>query len=1214
MKNFITYPILVLVLFFNKSFFAQYDTIQYLPPIYIANAIKNSASNIKNHFLVLSTVESNSFNVTLKDGSGALFTGYTVQSGTQASPGVLTISRTNPARIKFNGTGVNVHGIVSRSSLNTTLASDGLYFEASKPFFANIRHQANSQAGSLTTKGSSGLGTDFFVGFQNMKNSSSSVNTHESHFFSVMATEDNTAITFTNFKPGTTFYGRGIDNSTSPVTATDTTIFLNQGESFVQAQEKYLMPSYSTTNNYNGIRIIADKKIAVNSGSLLAVQDGNGRDIGMDQIAPSRLAGTKYGVIKGNGNTSREKVIVVATESGTTTLSTSNGNVTINGLGAYTILNGAYWNTVSSPSVGSAHSNMVFTSDKPVMVYHTTFGANAGNASSLNIIPPVADCIGSDSIYVANALQFGNSSKINIISKVGSTIQIEDENGNNLLTIPSSAGNNFAGSSLGTHLSTSFSIPSGVSDVFVHGDDKFSLGFFGASGVAGGAGYMSSFSLTDVEFDNSASILLNNGGELKVDLCEVNSANLGVETPGIYSDFQWYKDEVAINGATNSSLTVSTKGNYYVKATYCSFDIAATTVNVDHFGTYGNQGISALESSFDATSFDGAGNGFNVSTWVDNGKHANDATASNGPTVTNGFNSLSNGQGNAYGRNKYFSDKNYATGLNFNRNNGNYLKTNAALTPLNGTNNFSFVIVVKDDNTQNNRAIWSFSNEATAPRLIKENGGYRFVQGTRSAPSITGNINTNTNLYHVISGVYDGTAITLYADGKKGASSNSTALLSILSEMIIGGGAEGTNEFFDGLILGTSVFNIALTDAERQIVESSYALKYGISLDETNDETSLNDGDYISSFGTVIWDYSTNSGFHNQVAGIGYDECGKINQKQATSVEGDILTIGLGTLTNFNSTNTSNFTNDDSFFIWGNNNEEEDSFQVTDFGTTVNGETMQGRMKRVWKGQETGTVNQLTLKFDLSKVGNGAGGIGTNDLSKVRLLVDSDALFAFGATSIAPTTYNQTTGIVEFSHNFSSSTGFFFTLGTVDVGSAALPIELTYFDAVLVEDKVELLWETVTEINNDYFIVERSTDAENWEYVGEIEGAGNSVENLYYSLVDEKPLKGTSYYRLKQVDFDLNYTYSNIEVIENNTGNYSLTAFPNPTKNDITIDLSTVENYEIELLNNIGQKIMTNYNENSGQVKLSMEDLPEGLYFVNVKTGGTTQVLKVIKE
>ena len=79
----------------------------------------------------------------------------------------------------------------------------------------------------------------------------------------------------------------------------------------------------------------------------------------------------------------------------------------------------------------------------------------------------------------------------------------------------------------------------------------------------------------------------------------------------------------------------------------------------------------------------------------------------------------------------------------------------------------------------------------------------------------------------------------------------------------------------------------------------------------------------------------------------------------------------MGTFTNFNSTNTSNFTNDDSFFIWGNNDEEEDSFQVTDFGTSVNGETMQGRIKRVWKGQETGTVNQLTLKFDLSKVGNG---------------------------------------------------------------------------------------------------------------------------------------------------------------------------------------------------------------------------------------------------
>lgn len=1214
MKNFIIYPILVFVLFFNKSFLAQYDTIQYLPPIYIANAIKNSGNNIRDHFLVLSTIESNNFNVTLKDGSGALFTGYTVQSGTQPTPGVLTISRTNPARIKFNGTGVNVQGIVSRSSLNTTLATDGLYFEASKAFFANIRHQANSQAGSLTTKGSSGLGTEFFVGFQNMQNSSSSVNNNESHFFSVMATEDNTSVTFTNFKPGTTFYGRGIDNSTSPVKATDTTIFLNKGESFVQAQEKHLMPSYSTTNNYNGIRIISDKKIAVNSGSLLAVQDGNGRDIGMDQIAPSRLAGTKYGIIKGNGNTTREKVIVVATETGTTTLTTSNGNVSINGLGGYIILNGAYWNTVSAPSVGGAHNNMVFTSDKPVMAYHTTFGANAGNASSLNIIPPVADCIGSDSIYVANALQFGSSSKINIISEEGSTIYIDDESGNNLLTIPASATNNFAGSSLSTHLSTSFTIPNGITDVFVHGDDKFSLGFFGASGVAGGAGYMSSFSLTDVEFDNSASILLNSGGELKVDLCEVNSANLGVENSSVYSDFQWYKDEIAISGANNSTLTVNTKGDYYVKATYCSFDIAATTVNVDHFGTYGNQGVSALESSFDATNFDGAGNGFNVSTWVDNGKHANDATASNGPSVTNGFNSLSNGQGNAYGRNKYFSENNYTTGLQFDRNNGNYLKTNASLVAMNGTNNFSFVIVAKDDNTLNNRAVWSFSNEATAPRLVKENGGYRFVQGTLGAPSIIGDINTNTNLYHIISGVYDGSTITLYADGKKGVSSNSTALLSILSEMIIGGGAEGTNEFFDGLILGTSVFNIALTNAERQIVESSYALKYGISLDETNDESSVNDGDYISSYGSVIWDYSVNTGFHNQVTGVGYDECGKINQKQATSIEGDILTIGLGALTSFNSTNTSSFTNDDSFFIWGNNNEEEDSFKVSDFGTSVNGESIQGRMKRVWKGQETGVVNQLTLKFDLSKVGNGSNGQGTNDLSKVRLLVDNDALFAFGATSIAPTTYNQTTGIVEFTHDFNSSSGFFFTLGTVDLGNAALPIELTYFEAELINEEVQLSWETVTEINNDYFIVERSVDAENWEYIGEVKGAGNSVENIQYNLIDEKPLKGTSYYRLKQTDFDFNHTYSNIEVIENNTANYSITAYPNPTKQNIKIDFDFIEGYKIELFNNIGQKMRVNYRAKNEGVILFMEDLPEGLYFVNVINDGETQVMKVVKK
>ena len=1206
MKKTINCPLVLLIIFtiiFTKRYSAQYDTIHYLPPIYVANSIKNNNSNVKDHYLVLSTLEPISFTVTLKDGAGSLFTGYSLQTGSQVSPGVVNLSRTSPIKLKFSGTGEGVQNIVSRSSLNTVITVEGLVFEASKPFFANIRHISGAQAGSLITKGNAGLGTDFFTGYQFMKPSSSSVNDQESHFFSVMATEDNTSITFSNFKPGVTFYGRGIDTSVTPGKATDTTISLNKGESFVQAQEKYLMPSYSKTNDYNGIRIMSDKKIAVNSGSLMAVQDGNGRDIGMDQIAPTRLAGTKYGIIRGNGNNNREKVIVVTTEPGNTILTTSNGPVTINGLGGHVILNDGYWNTVSTLVSGSnGHRNMVFTSDKPVMVYHTTFGADAGNTNSMNIIPPIADCIGSDSIYVANARQFGSSSKINIISKVGSTIYVKNQVGTVLLTIPGSATSNFTGTSLNTHLSTAFVIPSSASDIFVHGDDKFSLGFFGASGNAGGAGYMSSFSLTDVEIDNNTAALLNNGGVLKVDLCEVSQATIEVSEPQIYSDFQWYKDGASISGETNSTINVSSVGNYYVKATYCSFDISTASVSVDHFGTPGNDGLTNLAILYQADMFDGFANNSTVSTWQDEGQNGNNASGVSSPVVMKGM-----AQNN-------FSTSNYNSTLSFEAANSQYFKTANSLASINGSNNFTFFIILKNNNTLDGSTVMSFSNESDAPRLVKVNNGFQFIQGNIASPTINTSINGTIGEYHIVSGVYNGSSISLYLDGKKGIEHITNSNLSFLSEMIIGGGAEGTSSYFDGDILGVSVLENSVSLAERQKMESYFALKYGITLDHLDDETIITDGNYVSSAGTVIWNYNLNTTYHNMIAGIGYDKCGKLNQRQATSIKGDIVTVGLGTIHSLNSENTESFSTDDSYFIFGNNNEENDSFKVTDFGTSLNGENIEGRIKRIWKGQETGTIGQLTLRFDLSQLGNGTGGVGTNDLSKVRLLIDNNSSFAVGATSITPNNYNQATGVIEFIHDFNNTTGFFFTLGSIDIGGATLPVELLSFNADLESDVVNLSWETLTEINNDYFVIERSKDTKEWEEIGEVKGAGNSVGSLTYISEDINPLKNISYYRLKQIDYDYNYTYSTIKKINNIKKAEEAIAYPNPTQANVLLSINDADTYEFILLNSIGQKIECKVNKNKTEATLLTEGLSKGIYFINIVNKDSSQIIKLIKE
>ena len=109
-----------------------------------------------------------------------------------------------------------------------------------------------------------------------------------------------------------------------------------------------------------------------------------------------------------------------------------------------------------------------------------------------------------------------------------------------------------------------------------------------------------------------------------------------------------------------------------------------------------------------------------------------------------------------------------------------------------------------------------------------------------------------------------------------------------------------------------------------------------------------------------------------------------------------------------------------------------------------------------------------------------------------------------------------------------------FGIGKSSYGS--LPIHLNYFTARLNQGIVNLSWSTATEVNNNFFTVERSKDGESFEALFTRPGAGNSTTTLNYSAKDTRPLQGYSYYRLKQTDFDGHYTYSRVETIKNGTG------------------------------------------------------------------------------
>jgi hypothetical protein len=156
-----------------------------------------------------------------------------------------------------------------------------------------------------------------------------------------------------------------------------------------------------------------------------------------------------------------------------------------------------------------------------------------------------------------------------------------------------------------------------------------------------------------------------------------------------------------------------------------------------------------------------------------------------------------------------------------------------------------------------------------------------------------------------------------------------------------------------------------------------------------------------------------------------------------------------------------------------------------------------------------------------------------------------------------------------------------------------LPIELLYFDAeVSKRSEVELSWETVTELNNDYFTIERSQNTRDWEYVAKVSGSGTTTERQSYSYVDGSPYKGLSYYRLKQTDFDGSFSYSEIRSVYISHGMISF--YPNPFKDNILIE---TEDYPLEYqISDISGKLLKTGLILDIKTELDLSDLVSGVY------------------
>jgi hypothetical protein len=180
-----------------------------------------------------------------------------------------------------------------------------------------------------------------------------------------------------------------------------------------------------------------------------------------------------------------------------------------------------------------------------------------------------------------------------------------------------------------------------------------------------------------------------------------------------------------------------------------------------------------------------------------------------------------------------------------------------------------------------------------------------------------------------------------------------------------------------------------------------------------------------------------------------------------------------------------------------------------------------------------------------------------------------------------------------------------------------LPVELLSFDAVPVNNaEVLVTWTTASEINNDQFIVERSLDAVNFEFVGEVTGAGNSNFTRNYTLTDVKPYNGVSYYRLRQVDFNGEQeTFTPVAVFLTGAVGSSMNVFPNPATETATLNINGQYKGKavLQIIDITGRNIskqQINLTEGSNAIKLDVDGLANGKYLLHVTLSDGTRMNK----